>query len=128
MVTKITDGVKVSVTTEYQKDYSNPVEYHCVFTYKIQIENYSDHTVQLLSRHWLISDALGERREVKGEGVVGQQPIIEPGGMHEYISGCNLKSGIGKMVGLYMMERIIDGKRFVVNIPEFIMIVPYRLN
>lgn len=128
MVTKITDGVKISVSTEYQQDYSNPDQLHYVFTYKILIENYSDYTIQLLRRHWHIFDAYGVRREVEGEGVVGQQPVLEPGESHEYISGCNLKSGIGKMVGTYQMERIIDGKKFIANIPEFTMIVPFRLN
>ena len=67
-------------------------------------------------------------REVEGKGVVGQTPILEPGDSHSYISGCSLKSGIGKMYGTYLMEKIIDGKRFKVAIPEFTIIVPYRLN
>jgi ApaG protein len=128
MVAKITEGVKVSVSTEYQSDYSNPPQNHFVFTYKILIENFSDYTVQLLRRHWHIHDAQSETREVIGEGVVGMQPVLEPGEQHEYISGCNLKSGIGKMVGTYTMQRIVDGKLFEVNIPEFTMIAPYRLN
>ena len=128
MVTEITQGVKVSVTTEYQPEYSSPLQMHYVFTYKITIENHSDYTVQLLRRHWFIYDADGVIREVEGEGVVGQQPILEPGETHEYISGCNLKTGIGKMKGSYTMERFMDGKKFSVTIPEFVMIVPSRLN
>jgi ApaG protein len=65
---------------------------------------------------------------VEGEGVVGQQPVIEPGESHEYVSGCNLKSGLGKMYGHYTMERIVDGKQLKVNIPVFNMIVPFKLN
>ena len=128
MVTEITKGVKVSVETEYQPEYSSPRQFHYVFTYRITIENQSEHTVQLLGRHWFIHDAGNLFREVEGEGVVGQQPVIEPGQSHQYVSGCNLKSGLGKMNGTYLMERILDGKKFDVTIPEFHMIVPFRLN
>lgn len=128
MVTEITQGVKVSVETEYQPEYSSPSQYHYVFTYRIAIENQSDNTIQLLRRHWFIHDINTSLREVEGEGVVGQQPVIEPGQLHKYVSGCNLKSGIGKMRGTYLMERIVDGKRFEVNIPEFIMVVPFKYN
>ena len=128
MVTEITKGVKISVETEYQKDYSSPSQYHYVFTYRISIENNSDHTIQLLRRHWFIHDANGTLREVEGEGVVGKQPVLEPGQMHQYVSGCNLKSGIGKMYGTYLMEKVLDGTQFKVNIPQFTMIAPFRLN
>lgn len=128
MVTKVTDGVKVSVITEYMPEYSSPVQFHYVFSYRIRIENHSEYTVQLLRRHWLIYDAHSSVREVEGEGVVGQQPILESGDHYEYVSGCNLKSGIGKMIGTYTMERIFDGSHFEVHIPEFTMVVPYRLN
>lgn len=128
MLVRITDGVKVMVSTEFQPDYSNPAQSHFVFTYRVVIENNSDYTVQLVRRHWLIADAFGETREVEGEGVVGQKPILEPGESHEYVSGCNLKSGVGKMVGTYQMRRIVDNKEFLVNIPEFTMMAPWRLN
>ena len=128
MVTEITQGIKVSVETEYQPTYSSPSQYHYVFTYRITIENQSDNTIQLLRRHWHIHDAGARKREVEGEGVVGQQPILEPGQSHQYVSGCNLKSGLGKMFGTYLIERIVDGKLFKVNIPEFIMVVPFRMN
>jgi ApaG protein len=128
MITEITQGVKVTVETEYQSSYSSPSQYHFVFTYRITIENQSDFTVQLLRRHWHIHDAAFTPREVEGEGVVGQQPVLEPGQTHQYISGCNLKSGIGKMVGTYLMERVVDGARFEVNIPEFSMVAPLRMN
>jgi len=128
MVTEITQGVKVTVETEYQPSYSSPSQYHYVFTYRITIENQSDFTVQLMRRHWHIHDAAFVEREVEGDGVVGQQPVLEPGQTHQYVSGCNLKSGIGKMVGIYQMERVVDGARFEVKIPEFCMIAPIRLN
>jgi ApaG protein len=128
MTTQITEGVKVSVVTEYQADYSSPTHSHYVFTYKISIENCSNFTVQLLRRHWYIYDSNGSFKEVEGEGVVGKQPVLEPGEVHQYVSGCNLKTGIGKMYGTYLMERAVDGKQFEALIPEFTLIVPYLLN
>jgi ApaG protein len=128
MVTEVTKGIRVSVETEYQSKYSSPRQFHYVFTYKVTIENESDSTVQLKSRRWHIKDATYNDREIEGEGVVGQQPIIEPGQEHVYVSGCNLKSGIGKMIGIYVVERIIDGKELEVKIPEFVMMVPDRSN
>ncbi len=128
MVADITKGIRVSVETEYQDEYSNPAQLHYVFTYKITIENLSDKTIQLLSRHWDIIDVTFPTREVEGEGVIGKQPILEPGQMHQYVSGCNLKSGLGKMQGFYTMESLVDGKRFSVKIPQFEMVVPFKLN
>jgi ApaG protein len=128
MVTEITHGIKVSVETEYQPAYSSPAQYHFVFTYRITIENQGEYTIQLKKRKWMILDAGYSTLEVEGEGVVGKQPILEPGQMHQYVSGCNLKSGIGKMLGTYAMERILDGSSFRVNIPAFTMIAPMRLN
>ena len=128
MVSEVTEGVKVSVVTEYQSDYSNPRQTHFVFTYKVIIENHSDNTVKLLRRRWNIYDSNGLVREVEGEGVVGQQPVLEPGEIHEYVSGCNLRTNLGKMMGIYLMERVFDGRRFQVVVPEFTLIVPYRLN
>ena len=128
MVTATTEGIKITVQNSYQQEYSSPSHNHFVFTYKIQIENCSEHTMQLKRRHWYIHDSANESKEVEGEGVVGQQPVLEPGQVHEYVSGCNLKSGMGKMHGSYTMERIVDGKKVTVTIPEFNLIVPYLLN
>ena len=128
MVTSVTEGVKVSVVTEYQPEYSSPAQSHFVFTYKVNIENHSEHTVQLLRRHWFIYDSDGVIREVEGEGVIGQQPTLEPGEVHQYVSGCNLRTSIGKMDGTYLVERLFDGRRFKVKIPEFVMIANFRLN
>lgn len=128
MVTEITEGVRVSVEVEYQPDYSSPSQYHYVFTYRVTIENNSNHSIQIMRRHWHIQDLGYVSREVKGEGVVGRQPIIEPGHTHQYVSGCNLKSGIGSMYGSYEVERVMDGKTLIVSIPKFQMIVPFRLN
>jgi len=128
MITLTTNGVSVSVRTDYQEEYSNPNQKNFVFTYRILIENHSDFTVQLLRRKWLIVDADGSVKEVEGEGVVGQQPVIETGGVHEYVSGCNLRSGMGLMQGYYTMQRMMDGKQFDVVIPEFHLFTPYLLN
>lgn len=128
MVSKVTDGVKVTVMTEFQPDYSNPGQDHYVFTYKILIENHSEHTVKLLRRHWHIYDANGTVREVEGAGIVGLQPILEPGEVHDYVSGCNLRTDMGKMAGTYLMERVLDGRHFKVIIPAFSLVAPYRLN
>ena len=128
IVTATTKGIKVCVETTYQPEYSSPGQLHFVFTYRITIENNGDFTIKLHRRHWFIHDANNPVREVEGEGVVGQQPIWEPGEKHEYVSGCNLRSGFGKMYGTYLMEKIADGREFEVKIPEFNMVVPFLLN
>lgn len=128
MVTQVTQGVKVSIETEYQPEYSSPSQYHYVFTYRVTIENNSPYTLQLLRRKWYIIDITSLRREVEGEGVVGQQPILEPGQVHQYVSGCNLRSGIGKMYGSYLMEKVVDGFQVEVAIPAFTMVAPFRFN
>jgi ApaG protein len=128
MITNITEGVKISVETFYQPDYSQPLNAEYMFAYRVTIENESEFTVKLLRRHWYIYDSNGAMREVEGEGVIGQQPVIEPQQSHQYVSGCHLKTEMGKMYGTYLMERIIDGKFFYVNIPRFQLIAPFKLN
>ena len=128
MLAEITDGVKVSVESNYQSDFSNPSNFHFMFSYKIKIENMSNHTIQLIRRHWNIFDSCGTFREVDGEGVVGVQPILKPGESHEYESGCNLKTELGKMDGFYTMLRVEEGEIFTVKIPEFHLICPFKLN
>jgi len=128
MVTSITQGVKISVETTYQDEYSNPASEHFMFAYRINIENLTDFTIQLKRRQWFIFDSNGTMREVEGEGVVGQQPVLHPGDMHSYVSGCQLSTDIGSMRGSYLMQRMADDSEFNVEIPEFELIVPYRLN
>lgn len=128
MVTAITQGVKISVDTVYQEEYSNPEKEHFMFAYQISVENLSDYAVQLMRRQWFIFDSNGTQREVEGEGVVGIQPVIEPGESYSYVSGCNLTTDIGSMSGTYLMHRVPDQTDFSVDIPEFQLIVPYRLN
>lgn len=128
MITQVTSGVKVSVEVFYRQDQSNPLLNQFVFAYRISITNNSDFSIQLRRRQWFILDSNGKNREVEGEGVVGEQPIIGTGETYQYISGCNLDSEIGKMFGSYLMERLIDKRQFFVRIPEFNMVVPYKLN
>ena len=128
MVTAITQGVKISVDTIFQDEYSNPANEHFMFAYRIVIQNMSDYSIRLMRRQWFIFDSNGTQREVEGEGVVGVQPIIESGESYEYVSGCNLKTDIGSMKGHYQMERLSDESTFNVDIPEFQLIVPYKLN
>lgn len=128
MVSKISEGVKISVETYYQPDYSNPVNNEFMFAYKITIENNNAFSVKLLRRHWYIYDSNSSIREVEGEGVVGIQPQINPGESYQYISGCNLRTEIGKMHGTYLMENINNKKTFNVTIPSFQMSTPFKLN
>jgi len=128
MYKAITKDVEVRVETFYQEEASNPEQDKYVFAYRIFIENHSEFTIKLLSRHWHIIDSNGQLTEVEGEGVIGQQPVIEPDHKHEYVSGCELQSELGKMFGTYLMEKQTDGTTFEVEIPEFVLVVPYRLN
>ena len=128
MTTKITEGIKISVETFYQDEYSQPLNNEFMFAYRVSIENQSEQTIKLLRRHWYVFDSNGTTREVEGEGVVGLQPVIEPGKTHQYVSGSHLKTEMGRMHGTYLMERITDGKRFKVNIPEFQLIAPFKMN
>ncbi|MHA7129985.1 Co2+/Mg2+ efflux protein ApaG [Algoriphagus namhaensis] len=128
MVTAVTQGIHVSVQVTYQAEFSNPHQHHFVFTYKVTIENKSQHTYQLLSRKWQVYDAAEEVKIIAGDGVVGKQPILEPGESHSYVSGCNLISGMGKMTGIYTMEKLFDGKRIEVQIPEIQLMANYLQN
>ena len=128
MVSKISAGIKVSVETYYQPEYSNPLNSEYMFAYRITIENSNIFPVKLLSRHWFIYDSSNNMREVEGEGVVGVQPVIASGASYQYISGCNLRSEIGKMNGTYMLENVHNRKTFEVTIPSFELQVPFKLN
>lgn len=128
IVSKISEGVTISVETFFQPDYSNPVNSEYMFAYRVTIENNNTFPVQLLSRHWYIFDSNGSNREVEGEGVIGVQPLINPGEQYQYVSGCNLKTEMGKMYGTYLMENRNNKKTFEVNIPVFEMTVPFKLN
>lgn len=128
MISKISEGITISVETYYQPEYSNPVNSEFMFAYRITILNSNAYPVKLLRRHWHINDSNGSLREVEGEGVVGVQPQINSGESYQYISGCNLRSEIGKMYGTYLMENINSKKEFKVIIPAFDMCAPFKLN
>jgi ApaG protein len=128
MVSKISEGVEISVENVYQADYSNPLNSEYMFAYRITIENHNNFTVKLLRRQWYIFDSNGEHREVEGEGVVGVQPVLKPGENYNYVSGCNLRTEMGKMHGTYQMENENSKQLFFVNIPSFEMIVPSKMN
>ncbi len=128
MVSKISEGVTISVETFYQPDYSNPVTSEYMFAYRITLENNNSFPVKLLRRHWYIFDSDSTHREVEGEGVIGIQPEINSGERYQYISGCNLRTELGKMHGTYFMENLNNKKNFYVNIPAFEMTVPFKLN
>ena len=128
MANKISEGVEISVETFYQPDYSNPVSGEFMFAYRITIDNHNNFPVKLHRRHWHIFDSNGTYREVEGEGVVGVQPTLNPGEKYQYVSGCNLRTEIGKMHGTYLMENINNKKQFDVTIPAFEMTVPFKMN
>ncbi len=128
MVQQVTEGVNIRVETFYQPDQSNPVHSEYLFSYRITIENLTIYPVKLLSRHWHIIDSNGTHREVEGEGVVGMQPVITPGNVYQYSSGVNLHSDIGKMYGTYLVENLFNKKKLTVNIPEFQLLVPAKMN
>jgi len=128
MVSLISEGVEVSVETFYQQDYSNPMQSEYMFAYRIAIENHNSFPVKLHRRHWYIFDSTGSTREVEGEGVVGVQPVLSPGEKYQYVSGCNLRTEMGKMHGTYQMENLNSKQFFDVNIPAFEMFVPFKNN
>lgn len=128
MVSKISEGVEISVEIFYQDNLSNALDSNFTFAYRITIENLNNFPIKLLRRHWYIFDSNGETSEVEGEGVVGDLPVILPGKQYQYMSCCNLKTDMGKMFGDYLMENLDKRKTFYVNIPAFEMIVPFKNN
>lgn len=128
MNSAITSGIEISVETFYQPEFSNPVLHEFMFAYRITIENHNPFTVQLLNRHWYIFDGNVEYREVEGDGVIGQQPILKHNEIFKYISGCQLKSEMGTMRGSYEMINLDNQKKFMVEIPRFQLISPIKSN
>lgn len=118
MFTARTRNINVSVETRFLENESEPDNQYFVWAYHIRIANEGHETVQLLSRHWIITDGLGRVQEVKGEGVVGEQPILGPGGSYAYTSGTPLSTPTGMMRGSYLMETP-NGERFEIEIPLF---------
>jgi ApaG protein len=115
-----TNGIRITVRPVYLREQSEPAARHFVFAYFVRIENVGELSSQLISRRWLIHDSIGEDTEVEGEGVVGEQPTISPGHVHEYQSFCILKSGEGYMEGHYSFVRS-DSSTFQAAIPRFLL-------
>lgn len=118
-----THGITVNVLPVYIDERSDPESSHYFWAYRISIENQSGKTVQLLSRYWHITDGAGNVEEVRGDGVVGEQPILIDGETYNYTSGCPLKTPTGIMVGTYLMTDN-DGNRFDIDIPAFPLDLP----
>ncbi len=125
----ITNGIRVSVVSQYLPDHvaSEPRKQQWFFTYTIRISNEGLDTVQLISRHWIITDANGHDEEVRGPGVIGAQPVLPPGESFEYTSGCPLRTSFGTMRGTYQMVSD-DGQEFDAEIAPFALNVPYAVN
>lgn len=119
--------VSVSATVQYLPDQSDEKTGRYVFAYTIHIRNTGSATAQLISRHWIITDSQGLVQEVRGLGVVGNQPVLRPGESHEYTSGTAIATPVGTMKGSYQMVAD-DGTRFEAPIPEFTLSVPRVLH
>src|SRR5262245_33189349 len=117
----------VSAIPHYLAEQSAPDEDQYVFAYTVTIQNTGDVTGQLMSRNWIITDADGQSQEVRGDGVVGEQPVLEPGQTYEYTSGCPLTTPVGSMRGSYQCVAS-DGTKFEAPIPEFVLSIPSRLH
>jgi ApaG protein len=130
MYCETTRAITVTVRPFYLEQHSSPAENHYVWAYHVKIENRGGETVQLRRRHWEITDSLGRRQEVRGPGVVGEQPVLAPGESFEYTSSCPLPTPSGIMVGDYEMETK-EGENFLVRVPAFSLDTPQpatRLN
>lgn len=123
----VTRGVKVHVESEYSPERSQPAQNQWFFLYTITITNQGDETVQLLTRHWIITDGTGKVEEVRGPGVVGKQPTLGPGESFTYTSGCPLETPFGVMEGSYQMVTA-DGEHFDAKIAPFTLSEPYTVH
>ena len=128
MVEQITKGIKISVDTTFEGTFYKNYKIHFAFGYRITIENQSKDAVQLTSRFWEIKDALNDLEIVKGDGVIGKKPVLQPGESHTYNSGCLLTSPFGSMKGHYNMINFTSTRRFKVTIPAFKLSAPFALN
>lgn len=126
MFTKTTRLIKVTAVPQFLPEHSEPADGHYVWAYTIQLENYGDAPVQLLNRHWKITDAQGVTQEVRGAGVIGEQPMLKPGEPYRYTSGTALGAPSGMMLGEYEMVTP-EGEHFEVEIPAFSLDSPYQV-
>ena len=120
----LTKGIRVHVTSQYSAEHSQPLQNRWLFLYTVAISNESTDTVQLISRHWTITNAENQVEEVRGPGVIGKQPVLAPGESFEYTSGCPLTTPFGTMKGTYQMVTA-DGDNFDVEIAPFALTEPY---
>ena len=127
MFSKTTNNINISVKPYYLEEQSEPNEQHFVWAYQVTINNLGQQTVQLKKRYWEITDSNGEKKEVRGAGVIGEQPILQPGTKYEYTSGTPLSTPSGFMEGYYEMETT-DGNKFAVSVPLFSLDSPYSLH
>ena len=118
-----TGGVRVVVRPRYAPDRSDPARSRFVWTYHVRVENLGDQCVRLVARHWVITDALNRTEDVRGPGVVGEQPVVKPGESYEYVSACPLPTASGAMEGSYSMIAE-DGTAFEAAIPAFSLHLP----
>lgn len=125
---QITRGIKISVETNFEGTFYKNYKMHFAFGYRVTIENQSNDSVQLKSRHWKIFDSLNKTEIVDGEGVIGKKPVLKPGESHTYSSGCLLTSPLGAMEGHYDMVNFTSTKKFRVVIPSFKLSAPFALN
>lgn len=128
MIQQITRGIRVSVETKFEGSFPKENFLHHGFVYTITIENQSKDVVQLLSRHWKIIETTNNTQYINGDGVVGKKPVVKPGEMHVYKSGCLITSPIGVMIGTYIMINFTSTKKFNVDIPPFKLNIPSILN
>ena len=126
MYSKVTNEIKVTVTPAYLDKHSAPEDNHYVWAYTIHLENTGHEPVQLLNRYWHITDSSGIAQEVRGPGVVGEQPVLKPGEAFQYTSGTSLKTPSGIMVGSYQMTTQ-NGDMFEVDVPPFSLDSPYQV-
>jgi ApaG protein len=126
MYTKTTRQIKITVIPTFLTEQSDPAEHHYVWAYTIQMENHGSETVQLLNRYWHITDATGAVQEVRGAGVVGEQPLLPPGDAFQYTSGAALKTPSGIMTGTYDMTTE-GGESFTIDIPTFSLDSPEQV-
>jgi ApaG protein len=124
--TQVTQGVRVTIRPFYLADQSDPATGRYVWAYKVQIENLGRASVQLMKRSWIITDGLGRETRVHGDGVVGEQPILEPGESFEYTSGTPLPTPSGFMRGTYHMCETLSGEAFDVAVPPFSLDSPWQ--
>jgi ApaG protein len=128
MVTQITQGIKITVLTSFEGTYFKNYRLHFAFSYQITIENHSKDSVQLITRHWEISDSLNNKEVIDGEGVIGKKPVLKPGESHVYSSGCLLSSSFGAMRGYFNMVNFTSTRNFRVAVPTFKLSAPFALN